>query len=215
MNANGLAKEYGKLRPCERLPAILAAEARGDEAERDRLVRSAPVETCSVSNHRWLTQALFELTMMHALELLDVAACFWQAWGLTLVHEEQAGKRKGKAAREAEEREWKTYCMLRHFAYRFTVRVDAWKQFCAELKIDPQALLAYLPGGRDTIDRTEPKARELAFREEQVALMLAVETLEVTGAMPERSAVAVETAEALAREWHKILDLACPPEQRE
>ena len=33
MNTNGLAKLYDRLTPKERLPLILAASARGDEAE--------------------------------------------------------------------------------------------------------------------------------------------------------------------------------------
>ena len=40
MNTNGLAKLYGQLTPKERLPLILAASARGDEAERNRPTKS-------------------------------------------------------------------------------------------------------------------------------------------------------------------------------
>ena len=38
MNTNGLARLYDRLTPRERLPLIMAASARGDEMERERLV---------------------------------------------------------------------------------------------------------------------------------------------------------------------------------
>ena len=42
MNTKGLAKLYDRLRAAERLPLLVAASARGDEAEAQRLRRSAP-----------------------------------------------------------------------------------------------------------------------------------------------------------------------------
>ena len=41
MNTESLAKLYDRLTPFERVPLIAAAVSRGDEVERDRLVRSA------------------------------------------------------------------------------------------------------------------------------------------------------------------------------
>jgi hypothetical protein len=42
MNTRVLAKMYDQLAPWERGPLMIAAEARGDQAEFDRLNRSAP-----------------------------------------------------------------------------------------------------------------------------------------------------------------------------
>ena len=41
MSANGLARLYGRLTIWERIPLLLAAEARGDEAEYRRLFNSS------------------------------------------------------------------------------------------------------------------------------------------------------------------------------
>jgi hypothetical protein len=43
MNVNALTKYYDTLTPWERLPALLAASARGDEPEAQRRSRTAPV----------------------------------------------------------------------------------------------------------------------------------------------------------------------------
>jgi hypothetical protein len=42
MTSTGLSKLYAHLLPRERLPLILAAQARGDEVEQQRLAASAP-----------------------------------------------------------------------------------------------------------------------------------------------------------------------------
>lgn len=42
MNTDCLARCYGTLTPGERVPLLLAASARADAVEQDRLARSAP-----------------------------------------------------------------------------------------------------------------------------------------------------------------------------
>jgi hypothetical protein len=51
-------------------------------------------------------------------------------------------------------------------AYFFTVRLDGWRAFCLDAKIEPDALLDGLPG-IETIRRTEGVARMLACTAEE------------------------------------------------
>ncbi len=81
MNTSSLARQYEKLTPWERLPLILAASARGDEQEHSRLVLSAPRVGYRVPDHFGLAVAFQELTWLHLLEALDLAANYFQALG--------------------------------------------------------------------------------------------------------------------------------------
>jgi hypothetical protein len=92
MNTNGLAKLYDRLTPKERLPLILAASARGDQTEQDRLAHSAPKKEWRMPDYYGLAEAMLFASLFHLLQLLDVAALFWQVNGL-LEQEEALGKK--------------------------------------------------------------------------------------------------------------------------
>ena len=88
MNPNDLARHYGRLSPEERFKLILAAGARGDEAEQQRLVDAGGHITLSCPDHTPYTRAFDELVCCTA--------------------DEQAGKDEEHAARrkaQAPERE--------------------------------------------------------------------------------------------------------------
>lgn len=208
MNTSGLAKLYGHLTARERLPLIMAAAVRGDEAERRRLVQSAPKIGFQVPDYFGLGSALAEAANLYLLTLLDLAAHFWQCWGLWLAPwgRAETGKDSGSAkAEDDEHREFRLYCMVRYHAYRFVVHVDAWEQFCSELKIDPDAGLDFMPGW-DMITRTGAKARELAFSREEATMFLLGEAVEREGDEAEETILPeVETAEGLAKAWHTII----------
>ena len=74
MNSKGLARHYGVLTPWERLPLILAASARGGEAERDRLGRSAPRQGYVLPDYHGLGEGLLLLALFHVIELLHFTA---------------------------------------------------------------------------------------------------------------------------------------------
>ena len=57
MHTTTLAKQYDTLTLHERLPLIMAAEVRKDEAELMRLVKSAPKLPCTVPDHFGLAHA--------------------------------------------------------------------------------------------------------------------------------------------------------------
>src|SRR5262249_24128853 len=65
MNTDPLAKHYGILTTAERLPLLMAASARGDETEYERLVRSAPKVRFEAPDTFYLAEALLQATMLH------------------------------------------------------------------------------------------------------------------------------------------------------
>jgi hypothetical protein len=206
VNTNALAKHYGHLTARERLPLIMAAAIRGDEAERQRLMASAPKVRLQVSDHFGLGSALTEVVNLHLLMLLELAASFWQWWGVWLAPKsgtDGQGTKKAKVAAD-KDREFSAYCMVRFYAYRFLVHVDAWKQFCCELSIDAEAPLSYMPGW-DMISRTGEQARELAFAREDATLFILSKGFK-SERIESDEGPRVETTEGLAKVWHTVLD---------
>src|SRR5262249_47266915 len=70
MNTDRLARHYATLTPAERLPLIMAASARGDEAEYEHLARSAPRVYLQAPDTFYLAEALLLATSLHMMELL-------------------------------------------------------------------------------------------------------------------------------------------------
>jgi len=64
MKAPPLVKNYKSLTPKERFQLILAASGRGDEAERDRLVRAGDRIHLSMQDHAPYADAFNELAML-------------------------------------------------------------------------------------------------------------------------------------------------------
>jgi hypothetical protein len=79
MNTKGLAKHYDCLTPEERFRLILAAGARGDEAEQCRLINAGQRITFSVSDHEPYSRAFGELDLLTFIELLEEAAGYLDA----------------------------------------------------------------------------------------------------------------------------------------
>jgi hypothetical protein len=212
MNLDHLAKLYDRLTPRERLPLIIAAGARGDATEQQRLSTSAPKQRFEVSDYYPLAKALGEAVHYHLLTLLDLAANFWQWWGLWMGHglteSDAPSTHKGRRRRATADlvREWRAYGVMRYYAARFVAHVDGWKQFCTELTIDPEVQLNFMIGW-DTIQRTEKQARELAFDPEEAARFVRLATLPVEGNDSlESGPQPVETVAGLAAAWHILLD---------
>jgi hypothetical protein len=212
MNTKNLAKLYHQLTPRERLPLIMAAGARGDRAEHKRLSASAPKEAYEVPNYFGLAKALKEAGYFHLLTLLDLAANFWQWWGLWMSYgvrdPAEAGTKKSRCGQKKslQRLERRAGGIVRYYASRFVAHVEGWKQFCSELQIDPEAQLNFMIGW-ETIRRTEESARVLAFSDEEAALFVHFESVAVEGDdLLEKEPAPVETAEDLAESWHVLLD---------
>jgi hypothetical protein len=74
MNPGDLSKHYGSLSPEERFKLILAAGARGDAAEQQRLINAGRDITLSCPDHSPYARAFDELATLCYIELLEEAA---------------------------------------------------------------------------------------------------------------------------------------------
>jgi hypothetical protein len=152
MNPNGLNKLYDQLTAQERLTLMIAAGRRDDACERKRLVDSAPRLRFEVGRHHNLATALLEAAHLHLPTLLDLAAKYWQGWGLWRWRNFEchvtpvAGAHAAAEGGSADEAEVRRYGLLRYHAFLFVTHVEGWKRFCADWPIAPEALLDYLPG---------------------------------------------------------------------
>ena len=169
MNLNGVARHYDQLTPLERLPLIIAATARGDEAERQRLVHSAPLRFFREGDYGELAEELQRCAFLHLLYQLDDIALCWRAAAVL----EQCGwwaktKREKRETRELRDRVWNC---LRLITYRFTARAECWKRLCADLSIDADVLLQKLPG-YECVKENEGLCAKLAFTPEEAKAFL-------------------------------------------
>jgi hypothetical protein len=215
MNSNGLAKLYDQLTARERLPLLVAASVRADAVERQRLAGSAPRLAFAVPHHHGLATALAEAADFHLVTLLDLAASYWQSWGLwgwhgqrrrgQTVHDQGGAGGEGDApAKDAEG--FRLYGMVRYQAFLFLTHVEGWKQFCCEWSIDPDVLLDFMPGW-DMVTRTQAQAQERAFTRQEAALFLLSEASFAEGpAVEELCLPQVLTVAGLAQDWHAFLD---------
>ena len=103
-----------------------------------------------------LFASLFQL-----LELLDLAAYYWQAVGL-LEQEEGLGDKKNKELRDRFDG------LTRIFAYLFVVKIDGWRLFCAQHHYDADLLWRGLPGF-ETVCHAEKEIRTMAFTPEEAS----------------------------------------------
>jgi hypothetical protein len=130
MNSNGLARLYDRLTPLERIPLILAADARGDEVESRRLNDSAPIRHRVFRDHHWPNMGIQTLTLIYLTEQLDLLVEYWHSsWRL-----EVEPDKNWKGLRDAS-------------AYRLVCNADAWRRFCEGLAIDPGVLTSGNYGG--------------------------------------------------------------------
>jgi hypothetical protein len=82
MNTRALEKMCDRLTPRERLPLIMGASGRGDDLDRQRLVASAPRVSYRVPDYFGLAQAVREVSEMHFMELLSLAASSFESLSL-------------------------------------------------------------------------------------------------------------------------------------
>jgi len=165
VNTNGLAKLYDRLTPWERLPLILAASDRGDEAEVDRLAHAAPRMALRLPDYHGLSEGLSLLSLFHVIEQLNLGLLFWHAQGMATDCEASPAS---AADRARAERLWD----LAHMAgYRLCVEAEAWRRLHAELHIDPDTLLRIQPGYQ-AMQLTEKAARLLLWTPAEAAAYL-------------------------------------------
>jgi hypothetical protein len=177
VNAKTIARHYDRLTPEERFQLILAASGRGDEAERERLVRVGQWIKLALPDHAPYAHALNELALLTYLELLEAAACYRDAL-------DRAGDTGDGSCKEAEQAEaeadakadvdagasyaherpaWQRTLDLA-LAAGFTLRTKAagWQRFCERLHVPPFLLWQDLPGF-DRLQRALALAEQAAF----------------------------------------------------
>jgi hypothetical protein len=211
MNTHKLAKMYDRLTARERTLLIVAASHRGDAVERERLTASAPRLTYEAPHHDAFAHALAEAADIHMMTVLDLAALVWQCWGVWGCHMESRPGRvgpdprvEGKEPGRRDALETRLHNMVRLNAYVLITHIDGWNRFCAELPVDPQGLLDFLPGW-DTVSRTEALAREQAFSRDEAALFL-INHGSVGAEAPGCSPAQVVTAESQTEAWRTFFN---------
>lgn len=203
MNTKSLARQYDQLTPWERVPLILAAYRRGDEAEGERLARAAPVHSFRVPDHFGLSEGLRLLACALRLDQLDLAAEFWRVE--TFLAEGYALSLHGQHAALMQ----RVQNVQRMLAFRFVVLCDAWKQLCVELYLAPDALARYLPGN-ENVARMQELARPLAFTGAEALAYLRQRWdsgAAAAGAVPgDRNEYRIETVQDVVQAWREYLD---------
>jgi hypothetical protein len=170
---NRLARHYGNLTPDERFRLIVAAGARGDKLEQDRLVRAGQRITLSVQDHAPYAHALNELALLVYLELLedaahylDLFACTRDARNVVDTEEVDADEEEQAETSNADEKEseaktaadaaedvveelspWERSLDLALAAgFVLRTKTEGWKLFCQRLTIPPWVFWKGLPG---------------------------------------------------------------------
>jgi hypothetical protein len=153
-------KQYTCLRPEERFKLILAAGARGDEAERLRLLQTGGTITLTSADHSPYARAFEELATLTYIELMEDVARYQEAleWAdhpdlfdvATTGDQAEAGTEPAAAAQAARrgKRPLGERSIRLALAAGYVLRTKAagWQQFCAQLPVPPWSLWALYPG---------------------------------------------------------------------
>jgi hypothetical protein len=164
MNSKGLAKLYDRLTPWERVPLIIAAGARGDQEEQERLKNAASTHLYEVPDYHRLSEALCQLANLQLIIQLDLALLYYQATGMLEVYLLLTG-----AAND--ERENRLCKMMQVLTYRYVAHADAWRQVRGRLQVDPEVLLRDYPGS-DSLQLMEETARLVACSHEDATAIV-------------------------------------------
>ena len=178
MNASALTRHYSRLTAEERFRLIVAAGARGDDAERTRLVSAAPRITLAMPDHSPFAQAFHELALLIFIELSDEAAYFTEALDAADLADfadeeaEEGEAAEGEGAAELAKRgsrkrpTWQRFLDLAQaFGFLLRTKADGGKLFCERLNVPPFLVWQGLPG-LDRLQRALSLAENAAFAPE-------------------------------------------------
>jgi hypothetical protein len=161
MNTNAIARHYDKLTPEERFRLIVAAGARGDVAEQDRLKSAGDRITLSFRDHFPYSMAFEELVMLTYMELLDDAAVYHEALQrLDEVDDLFEGEEADKYREQQHDLAFAAGYVLR-------TKAEGWKLFCERMNIPPFRAWKLFPG-RDRLQRILTLTEECAFAPEGI-----------------------------------------------
>ena len=165
MSRNGVGPHlYKQLTPEERYRLMLAAVARGDEAEQERIMQNAPgipFQVADTVGHALGTERA--ITWLR-IERLELAVHLLHAIGLSADWEVPLREKNGRAQAD------RMYDIARTFAFLLTVHTEAARRFYEECGIDG----AKLPLGppHSMLVQVEEQAGHLAPTADEVAAML-------------------------------------------
>lgn len=158
MNAKTLANHYSHLTAEERFRLILAASARDDHTEQDRLASAGERITLRMPDHSPFAHAFQELALLTFIELQDEAARYDYA------NEQSSDDLKilgsGGGNRSAFTRS-RALAVVSGFVLR--TKADGWKLFCERWNFPPFLVWEFLPGF-DRLQRSLERAEKEAFR---------------------------------------------------
>jgi hypothetical protein len=182
MNGNTIARHYDKLTPEARFRLILAAGARGDEAEQQRLARAGERITLSMQDHVPYAHAFNEIAQIIFIELLEEAALYLDAFvrtdgcrdifdGGDIDVEDDGSEAEpdpSTAEGPAEDEDGETSAWQRTLdvglaaGFMLRTKADGWKLFCERLNVPPFLLWKELPGF-DRLQRALALTERAAF----------------------------------------------------
>jgi hypothetical protein len=188
MKADAVARHYGRLTPEERFRLILATGARGDEVERDRLVRAGQRISLSVQDHAPYAHAFEGLALMDYLELQEEVVQYFDLFARADAEgvfgeeeEEDGGEAEEKEANAAEEKSeakaeadsaendagegslgerYLDMALAAGFVLR--TKAEGWKLFCERMTVPPFVFWEGLPGF-DRLQRALSLTEKAAF----------------------------------------------------
>ncbi len=160
MSLHTLPSYYPDLTPWERVPLIVAAAARGDQREWNRLTSTAPGRSWERPDYFGVGEALRGFLIEYLLLQLDHAALLWEA---TLVLSECKNATTVEEGLQA--RQDLVAALVRLLARAYVSRADGFRQCCRELHLDGEWLLRDLPGFA-RIQSAEEAARKVAFTDQ-------------------------------------------------
>jgi hypothetical protein len=158
MNTKGLGKHYGHLTADERLSLLIHARDRGDEAELDQLLSSAPRITLCCGHQAPYVTAFYELAMGVLLELVDLAAEYFDslerladaeemdAWDAKTARGARVaarGRKRRRGKRSSSERQ-RDLCRVHGFLLQ--ANVAGWQLWCERRQLPPFWCWESLPG---------------------------------------------------------------------
>lgn len=132
MNINTVQKHYDKLTVKERFALLVAAGMRGDDQERDALLRSAPRKVFSFPNTYGLSKAFEFLSMWHIMTMAELESLYW-LW-LAIGDDE---------IKLPDDHTWMDVMDI--IQRRALSRDSAWRAVCEEYRIDPDEMLKDYP----------------------------------------------------------------------
>ena len=203
MNAKPLANHYSELTPEERFRLTLAAVARGDEVEKERLTRAGRDIALSMSECAPFANAFNELAFLTFMEIQEEtarlndseerAADAIHLFGTTKTEDgiEATAGADGKRSAWGQCRE-----LVGIAGWMLQTKANGWKLFCERWNVPPMLVWEALPGF-ERLQRFLARAEKSAFRPARIVQWL---NRDRAADKPEATEASILTAEKFAND---------------